>query len=186
MESWIRLKLNCFVNLLTDKRVKIYLSCGSNLGDRLTNMSFAVSELRKCVNTNLTKVSGLFETEPWGVKDQPYFLNCAMELSTSLKPHHFLGILQSIEALAGRKYNAGKWTERELDLDILLYGSQIIDTVELKIPHPLLTKRRFVLEPLAQLYPEVIIPGKNISVYHALDSCNDESEVTEIKREWLN
>jgi len=174
------------VNLSADKRTKIYISCGSNIGDRQANLSFAVSELRKCVNINLIKVSGIFETEPWGVKEQPYFLNCTMELSASLNPHNLLEILQSIETLAGRKHNAEKWIARELDLDILLYGSLIMDTAELKIPHLLLTKRRFVLEPLAQLCPEAVIPGHNISVYQALNSCIDENVVTEIKREWLN
>ncbi|MCF7811377.1 2-amino-4-hydroxy-6-hydroxymethyldihydropteridine diphosphokinase [bacterium] len=164
---------------------KVYLSCGSNIGDRQGYLSFAVSELKKSANINITKVSGLFETEPWGVKEQPEFLNCVVEITTNLSPSNLLGALKSIEILAGRKLDSAKWLARELDLDILMFGDHIIETNELIIPHVLILERKFVLEPLAQLCPECIIAGKNISVQQALIDCRDNNRVLEIKREWL-
>jgi 2-amino-4-hydroxy-6-hydroxymethyldihydropteridine diphosphokinase len=174
------------VNLLVDNFDKVYISCGSNIGDRQANLSFALSELRKSININFIRVSGLFETQPWGVKEQSDFFNCVVEITTNLSPEQLLETLKSIEALAGRKTDSAKWSERELDLDILVYGDHIIKTNELIIPHALILERKFVLEPLAQLCPDIVIAGKNISVQQALKSCTDNGKVTEIKREWLN
>ena len=174
------------MKMLTETLDKVYISCGSNIGDRQGHLSIAVSELRKNTSINIIRVSGLFETEPWGVKEQAEFLNCVVEIATGLSPINLYRLLQTVEVNAGRKLDSERWSERELDLDILMFGDHIIETNELIIPHALILERKFVLEPLAQLCPERIIAGKNISVQQALVDCTDNSRIVEIKREWFN
>ncbi len=148
---------------------------GSNLGNRRANLEFGIEALRQA-GILPGKVSSLFETEPVGYRDQPWFLNLALEIKTSLTPADLLRLCQEIEALGGRSRPfAG--APRTLDLDILLYGDLVVDTSELTIPHPRMTERRFVLQPLAEIAPQRIHPLRNQTIQSLLESCRDTSTV---------
>jgi 2-amino-4-hydroxy-6-hydroxymethyldihydropteridine diphosphokinase len=133
----------------------VYLSLGSNLGDRIANVSQAIEQLREI--GSIEAVSGLFETEPVEYTNQPWFVNCAVALTTSLTPSQLIARVLKIEEVMGRRRHQAKGP-RIIDLDILLFGGYVIDTHELTIPHPEMHKRRFVLEPLAEIAPNVWHP----------------------------
>ena len=132
-------------------RKLVYLSLGSNLGDRAANLQAAIERLSEM--GEVVAVSSLYETEPVEFAHQPWFLNCAVALATQKMPKQFLAALQAIEQAMGRKRLQPKGP-RVIDLDILLFGNSIVDTAGLTIPHPALHQRRFVLEPLAEIAPE--------------------------------
>lgn len=139
----------------------VYIGIGSNLGDRKANCMRAI-ELLAGKGIVVRKESSLYETDPWGDKNQPKFLNMAIEIETELKPRDLLNILVGIEKELGRK-NSRKWGPRIIDLDILLYNSITIDQKDLKIPHPFMHKRDFVLKPLYEIAPDVKHPVLNLS-----------------------
>ncbi len=157
---------------------KAYVSAGSNLGDRKANLEFALKSLQK-MNAVL-KVSSYFETEPVCFTDQPWFLNLAMELETRLSPYGLLALCQKTETCCGRVRSFPN-APRTLDLDILLYGDIIVNEKNLIIPHPSLQNRRFVLEPLAQIAPDIIHPVLKKSIRLLLEVCPDSSEVRLLK-----
>jgi 2-amino-4-hydroxy-6-hydroxymethyldihydropteridine diphosphokinase len=131
---------------------EVYLSFGSNLGDRGAAIRAALAALPAAVRGSVEAISRLYETAPWGVTDQPPFLNGVARISTPLAPAALLAALKRLEAAAGR--HAGpRWGPRPLDLDILLYDDLALATPTLTIPHPRLLERRFVLQPLADLWP---------------------------------
>ena len=131
---------------------QVYISFGSNLGDRRAAIRAALTALPVAIAGRVLAVSRLYETAPWGVTDQPPFLNGVALLDTPLAPLDLLAALKGLEATAGR--HAGpRWGPRPLDLDILLYDSLHLSTATLTIPHPRLLDRRFVLQPLADLWP---------------------------------
>jgi 2-amino-4-hydroxy-6-hydroxymethyldihydropteridine diphosphokinase len=136
-------------------RKTVYLSLGSNLGDRQANLRAALDKLAGL--GEVTAVSACYETEPLEYLAQPWFLNCAVAMTTDLMPRQFLASLQKIEHQMGRKRTVAKGP-RVIDLDILLFGSSVVDTPQLTIPHPAMHERRFVLEPLAEIAPEVRHP----------------------------
>jgi len=138
-----------------------YVGLGSNLGDREAAIRRA-AELIGAV-----RLSPLFETEPWGYRDQPSFLNAAAEVETELTPRSFLDHLLDVERRLGRERIGPRWGPRTIDLDLLLWGDERISEPGLEIPHPLMLERRFVLEPLAVLAPGREIPG-NGTVSEAL------------------
>ncbi|HJW98564.1 MAG TPA: 2-amino-4-hydroxy-6-hydroxymethyldihydropteridine diphosphokinase [Terriglobales bacterium] len=144
----------------------VYLSLGSNLGDRRGNLDACLSHLGAI--GDITKVSSLYETEPVEIRDQPWFLNCAVELATELTPQELLAAVKRIEEDMGRRRTIPKGP-RTIDIDILLYGDQIIDEPGLKVPHPAMHQRRFVLAPLAEIDAEVIHPVRERSVGELLD-----------------
>lgn len=131
-----------------------YIGLGSNLGDREKNIAKAINLLKQVKRIKVRKVSSLHETEPEGCKEQNKFLNGALELETSLSPRELLRVLQGIERKLGRK-RVIKWGPRTIDLDILLYGDLKIDEENLKIPHPQMEKRDFVLIPLEEISPQL-------------------------------
>ncbi|NOX97791.1 MAG: 2-amino-4-hydroxy-6-hydroxymethyldihydropteridine diphosphokinase [Nitrospirae bacterium] len=137
---------------------KVFLGLGSNLGDRKRNIQEAVRLLEEREVVKVVKVSSLCETEPEGVKDQPFFLNGVLEMETELSPRDVLDTLKAIERRLGRK-KGRKWGPRIIDLDILLYGDLVIKEEGLEIPHPLLPERAFVLTPLVEIAPETVHPG---------------------------
>lgn len=133
----------------------VYLSLGSNVGDRAANLNAAIERLRSL--GEVVAVSSLYETEPVEFTAQPWFLNCAVKLNTEKMPKQLLNAVLDIEKEMGRK-RLKKKGPRTIDIDILLFGNSIIDTKGLTVPHPAMHERRFVLEPLAEIAPEVRHP----------------------------
>jgi 2-amino-4-hydroxy-6-hydroxymethyldihydropteridine diphosphokinase len=137
-----------------------YLSLGSNLGDRAKNLRDCMERLGEL--GEVSKVSSFYETEPMEVREQPWFLNCAVELKTDLSPQDLLAGIRDIEALLGRERRIGKGP-RTIDIDILLLGDLVMDAPDLQVPHPTMHERRFVLAPLAEIAPEILHPRKEKS-----------------------
>jgi len=133
----------------------VYLGLGSNLGERQSNLNAALAALPPAVRVLCS--SSVYETEPWGYRDQPPFLNQVVEGDTGLAPLDLLAHLKQIEAALGRQPTF-RYGPRLIDLDILLYGDQVVNLPGLTIPHPHLAERAFVLAPLAEIAPEVRHP----------------------------
>jgi 2-amino-4-hydroxy-6-hydroxymethyldihydropteridine diphosphokinase len=141
--------------------VKAFVGLGSNLGEREVTLRAAIGRLRGLPDVEVIQVSSLRDTEPVGPVDQPRFLNGAVELETGLTARALLGALLELERAFGRDRSAGApHGPRTLDLDLLLYGAETIDEPLLNVPHPRLHERRFVLEPLAELDPDLEVPGQ--------------------------
>jgi len=138
-----------------------YVGLGSNLGDR----ERLIREAAQLIGAR--RLSSLLETEPWGYANQPLFLNAAAELETGLAPRQLLDHLFDVERRLGRERVGHRWGPRTIDLDLLLYGDEVIDEPGLVVPHPRLLEREFALQPLAELIPARKIPG-NGTVQEAL------------------
>ncbi len=137
----------------------VHLGLGSNLGDRAGHLRHALDRFGALPSTRVIAVSDFLETEPVGPIDQCRFLNAAATLETGLGPRELLAHIHAIERERGRERAAERrWGPRTLDIDILLYDDLVIDEPGLTIPHPRLHERRFALEPLAQIAPEVVVP----------------------------
>ncbi len=134
----------------------IYIGIGSNLGDREGTCLKALEELEKR-GIKVTKKSSRYETEPWGVRDQPKFINMVVEADTDLSPEEVLKVIKEIERNFGRRETL-RWGPRVVDLDILFYNDLVIDEPDLRIPHPHMHERDFVLKPLSEIAPEAIHP----------------------------
>ena len=133
-----------------------YIALGSNLGDRLENLTHARELVRSFVH--ITGESGVYETPPWGVVEQPLFFNQVIKGITQLPPLWLLNHLKSVERQMGRVKSV-RFGPRIIDLDILLYGERTISYKRLQVPHPRMLDRAFVLVPLAELSPDLVIPG---------------------------
>jgi 2-amino-4-hydroxy-6-hydroxymethyldihydropteridine diphosphokinase len=138
---------------------RAYVGLGANLGNRTGTLRQAVSLLAAVDGVDVLAVSELRETDPVGVVDQPRFLNGAAALETTISARELLDTLLAIERSLGRE-RVERWGARTVDLDLLLYGTEIVDDPGLRVPHPRLHERRFALEPLAELDPELVIPGR--------------------------
>lgn len=136
---------------------KVFLGLGSNIGNREQNIKEALRWFRKSGIAGEMKISSFYETEPEGVKEQPFFLNAVLKIETELSPGDLLDALQGLERQLGRK-KSRRWGPRIIDLDILLYGNLVMKEEKLEIPHPLLAERSFVLIPLAEIAPEIVHP----------------------------
>jgi 2-amino-4-hydroxy-6-hydroxymethyldihydropteridine diphosphokinase len=138
---------------------RAYVGLGANLGPREETLRRAVELIDRTPAVDVLAVSELRETEPVGAVDQPPFLNGAVALETSLSARELLDLLLDVERELGRVRNE-RWGPRLVDLDLLLYGAETIDEPGLRVPHPRLHERRFALEPLAELDPDLVIPGR--------------------------
>ena len=154
----------------------VFLGVGSNLGNRENNLEQAVARIVEYIGPVL-KSSSIYITEPWGFKAEEEFLNIVVKIGTKLTPSGILGRILMIESLLGRVRDNKQYTSRLIDIDILLYGDIIVDEEILKIPHPLLHKRKFVLVPLCEIESEMIHPVLKKSLAELLESCEDQSEV---------
>ncbi len=133
------------------------MSLGSNLGDRPATLEEALTRLQASGEVRVVKRSSLYETAPIGKEDQPRFLNQVAEIDTALPPEALLDLIQGVEAGLGRTREV-RWGPRTIDIDILLYGDKTIQTRRLTVPHPEMTRRRFVLEPLLEIAPQATMP----------------------------
>ncbi len=150
---------------------RIYLHTGSNLGNRLENLKKAIFFIKTQIGS-IDKISSIYQTAAWGIEKQPPFLNQALEISSDLSPLETLERIATIEKHMGRK-KIIKWGERIIDIDILFYEDQIIQSKTLSIPHPEIQNRKFVLVPLAEIGPEFIHPVLKLSTSDLLKNCKD-------------
>ncbi|HHW60539.1 MAG TPA: 2-amino-4-hydroxy-6-hydroxymethyldihydropteridine diphosphokinase [Syntrophomonadaceae bacterium] len=141
---------------------KAYIALGSNVGEKEENLAQAQKHIAMIADTKITRTSSIYQTVPWGKTDQDDFLNQVIEIETEFSPLQLLSVLLNIEINMGRQRKE-KWGPRIIDLDILLYGEQTVDEPELKVPHPYLCERLFVLIPLLEINPDIVLPdGTNL------------------------
>ena len=155
---------------------RVFLGLGSNVGDRLQFLQKAVDELGKTGGVMITKVSRVYETEPVGFVHQNDFLNLAVEAEVDLKPEALLLTVKEVEKKVGRTLSE-RWGPREVDIDILFYGDHSVQEGDLRIPHPELPKRRFVLVPLQELDRQLLHPLERKTVEQLLLHCPNKSSV---------
>ncbi len=136
---------------------RVCIGLGSNIGDRAKNLLCAYEHIIALKDVQSFMVSQFYETVPAGGPPQPMFLNAVLSIGTTLSPHQLLERFQHIESLMGR-IRSVKWGPRNIDIDILLYGDRVVDDDQLKIPHPLMHTRLFVLEPLIEIGPDIVHP----------------------------
>lgn len=153
-----------------------YLGLGANIGNREENLRMGLRLLTRMAR--IERVSSLYETEPVGAEGPPFY-NAACEVATGLQPRALLRFLQGIEYEIGRRPGEERWGPRPVDLDLLLYGDHAIDEEELTVPHPRMHERAFVLTPLAEIAPELRIPGREETVA-SLAAAVDASGVRKI------
>jgi 2-amino-4-hydroxy-6-hydroxymethyldihydropteridine diphosphokinase len=134
---------------------RVFLGLGSNLGDREAAIDEALRRLAAIPGTRIVRAAAVRETEPWGVAEQPWFLNTVVEIKTGAEPESLLAAVKAIEREMGR-VPGPRWGPRLIDIDLLLYGERRISTPALQLPHPGLRDRSFVREPLAEIAPEVL------------------------------
>ncbi|HMQ48929.1 MAG TPA: 2-amino-4-hydroxy-6-hydroxymethyldihydropteridine diphosphokinase [Saprospiraceae bacterium] len=156
----------------------LYLHTGSNLGDKMANLSAAYGLIGQTIGA-IIRSSSLYVTAPWGITDQPDFFNQALEVETSMSPHEVLSQIHDIESLLGRK-RVIKWGSRVIDIDILFYNDWIITESELTIPHPFLHERNFVLIPLLEIAPNLVHPLLGLSIQQLAAQANDPLNVKAI------
>lgn len=157
----------------------IYLLLGSNLGDRNQNLRSAREHVGQKAGS-VVRVSSIYETEAWGVLDQPLFYNQVLKIETQLEHEPLLHVLLSIEQKIG-KVKVGKWRERLIDIDLLYYGNRLVRTSTLTLPHPEIPNRRFTLAPLVELVPNELHPELYQSHRKLLEITPDKLEVWKAK-----
>ncbi|MDR0265627.1 MAG: 2-amino-4-hydroxy-6-hydroxymethyldihydropteridine diphosphokinase [Sphingobacterium sp.] len=160
---------------------KIYILLGTNLGDRFQQLDLARKQLESRIGA-IIETSSIYETAAWGVEDQPAFLNQALLITTDLQALDCLEITQSIEQELGR-IRIKKWGERVIDIDLIYFNQDIIDLPTLRIPHPYIAERRFVLAPLVEIAPDYIHPLYKKNNVYLLDKCKDDLPVKKISND---
>ncbi len=159
--------------------VQVFIGLGSNLGDRVNYLFQALGEIAKSPQIIIKKYSSVYETEPVGKKEQPQFLNMVAELESTLLPQDLLWRLKEIEDTLGRTHTE-HWGPREIDLDMLYYGSEVFNDERLQLPHPEIANRRFVLVPMKEIAGEFLDPMQCLSMKELLRRCSDTRTVRKI------
>lgn len=157
---------------------QIYLSLGSNVGDRATNIARALEDLSRR-GVRITRESSMYETEPVEFREQDWFLNSVAEAETDLSPPELMNAILAVERTLGRERRIPKGP-RIIDIDILLYGEEVIRTPEVEIPHPRMAARRFVLVPLAEIAPDAMHPVLQKTATQLLTQTSDRSAVDRV------
>jgi 2-amino-4-hydroxy-6-hydroxymethyldihydropteridine diphosphokinase len=156
---------------------KVYIAIGSNLDNPVYQVKSAIKELRKLPKTHLTAVSNLYQSPPLGPSEQPDYINAVAELETCLQAHDLLTELERIEFEHGRTRTTRRWGPRTLDLDLILFDDLSINTPRLIVPHPEFHKRIFVLVPLYEVAPDLILPsGKKLR--ELMDELSEENNLS--------
>ncbi len=160
------------------KETEVYILLGGNLGDVMANFDFALQKIQKL--GEIMQRSSVYKTEPWGMQSENVFLNQAILLKTDKPPTDLLEQLQRIEQNFARETsrNGNIYLDRYLDLDILFYGNQVINTKTLMVPHPKLHLRKFTLQPLGEIIENFAHPIMHKTIQELLQICDDNSEVT--------
>lgn len=148
--------------MTNDAGRQAFLSLGGNIGDVVASFATSLAILNKQDDCRVTRRSSVWRTRPWGLEDQPDFLNMIAELETELEPEQLLEICQNIEIQAGRVRDQ-RWGPRTLDIDIIAFGNISINSNALQLPHPRACEREFVLAPLAELAPDFLLNGKTVA-----------------------
>jgi 2-amino-4-hydroxy-6-hydroxymethyldihydropteridine diphosphokinase len=148
---------------------------GSNVGRRVRRLREGLLLLSGKVD--VARVSRIYAGEPWGRRDQPWFLNLAVRGKSGLTPEDLLVFVKEVEEAAGRKAGGGRWGPRELDVDILLMGDRVVREPHLVIPHPGLPLRRFCLLPAFEIAPDAVVPPEGRTIRDLLEACGDPLEV---------
>lgn len=146
--------------------IRVYLALGSNLAQPLDQVNAALAALAALPQTQLVTCSSFYRSMPLGPQDQPDYLNAVVALDTTLAPEALLDATQAIEQQQGRVRKAERWGPRTLDLDMLLYGDQVINTPRLTVPHYDMMNREFMLYPLAEIAPDLIFPDGTVLTQH--------------------
>jgi len=155
----------------------VYLQLGSNIGDREQQLEFAISEIKEKVG-DITNFSKVYESSPWRVDGQSNYLNQVIGVKTEIDAESILSVVLEVENNLGRK-RIEKWGERLIDIDIIFYNNEIIETAELCIPHKHMHERKFVLTPLNEIASDYLHPKYNKTVADLLAECNDAESVEE-------
>jgi 2-amino-4-hydroxy-6-hydroxymethyldihydropteridine diphosphokinase len=163
--------------------MKAFIGLGSNLGDREANIRQALQFLEQLPETTIVRGSSLYDTEPVGVSDQPNFLNGVVQIETHLAPRQLLWNLMLIERRLGR-VRTQQWGPRVIDLDLLLYGEEVVDEDDLQVPHPLMTQRSFVMVPLVEIEPLLVHPVTNQTMLSILQRLGADPLVKHGSRLW--
>lgn len=165
----------------------VFLGLGSNIGDRITHLQAAITMLRE-QGLVIAQLSSIYETPPWGFEAETPFYNCVIKASTTLTSAALLTLCKKVEILIGRKPNetSQRYASRSIDIDILLYGDQVVKLNNLIIPHPEMLQRNFVLTPLAEIAADFIHPMEKKTVQQLLHSCPDTATITRREKAQLS
>jgi 2-amino-4-hydroxy-6-hydroxymethyldihydropteridine diphosphokinase len=157
---------------LKEKLMRVLLGLGANIGGRAEQLREALVRLRNSAGIRVGGVSGVYESEPAGVKDQPPFLNMAVEIWTEMTPLELLNAVKSLEARMGRE-KSQRWGPRRIDIDLILAEDRVLDSERLTLPHPAFRGRAFVLAPLAEIAPDAVDPVTGSTVRELADAVTD-------------
>ncbi len=157
---------------------RVFLSIGSNLGDRLSNIQQAVATLSMSDKIKIVKTSSFYETEPWGNKNQEWFINAALAIDTDYSPQELLQYCQNIEVQLGRiRKENEKWSQRAIDIDILMYDDLVISSKNLIVPHPFMHLRAFVLVPMLEVKSDLVHPVFKKTISELYDELSNPEDV---------
>jgi len=158
---------------------KVYLGIGTNLGNRKANLRKAIEMIGEHIGKVLNS-SPVYETAPWGFEAEDDFLNMVVSVETNQTPTELMKKIVTIEAMLGRDRNQDRYSSRVIDIDILIYDDLVINENGLKIPHPLIHERKFVLVPLCDIAPDILHPVLKTTISELLKSCRDRSRIKKV------